>query len=209
MRLLIVGATLSILVFVWICAFSPIHAREHVFRIEHSGKFNKDARECCGSMGIAFDGLIFRTVDGDKHIVDDNDKWPAVAGEANADIEWFGEWQHHHAAWGAEKMINVSFSWTSDGGWEFKDRPPGALEYAFDDKDEFVEVTPQYNKFHNNGIFNIIIDGEFITEVDEFTEEANAGPGFRGPTVDLAEILSVEPADKLATTWAELKRQRR
>ena len=70
---------------------------------------------------------------------------------------------------------------------EFKDRPPGALEYAFDDKDEFVEVTPQYNKFHNNGIFNIVIDGEFITEVDEFTEEANAGPGFRGPTVDLAE----------------------
>ena len=35
-------------------------------------------------MGIAFDGLIFKSVDGDKHIVDDNDKWPAVAGEGNA-----------------------------------------------------------------------------------------------------------------------------
>ena len=66
MRLLMVGVTLSILVFVWIFAFSPIHAREHVLRIEHSGKFNKDARVCCGSMGIAFDGLIFKSVDGDK-----------------------------------------------------------------------------------------------------------------------------------------------
>ena len=55
---------------------------------------------------------------------------------------------------------------------------------------------------------NILVNGEFIVEVDEYTDEANAGPGFRGPTVDLAEILSVEPKDKLTTTWAELKRQR-
>ena len=41
---------------------------------------------------------------------------------------------------------------------------PGLLEYTFDDKDEFVEVTPQYNKFHNNGIFNILVNGEFIVE---------------------------------------------
>lgn len=189
-------------------ALSPTYAaKEHVLRIEHSGRFHPKAEICCGEMGIAFDALFFQTKDDEIVAVDDNDKIPSVAGEGNTDIEWFGEWKHHHAGWLAEKGYNLSFSWTHDGGWDFQDLPAGALEYTFTDDDGFTHVWAMFNVFNNNGIFNLLIDGELIAEVDEYAPADNAGPGYTSPVYNIEDILSVEPANKLAATWGEIKRR--
>jgi len=102
-------------------------------------------------------------------------------------------------AW-TKDLINDSFSWCNDG------RTPGAVEYTFSDSDRFVQLTIVNNKFPNNGIMHVYIDGKHVLDIDQYIEDAKQGVGFT-TTINLKEVLSIQPAKKMATTWLTIKSQ--